>query len=143
VAAKKHVQILNHEQVTNKERYTVEQVANALERSYGVYSGAAKQLGCSPNTIRNYVDRYPALREICNEALERMLDYSELQLFRKIREGSLPAITFFLRNKGRSRGYCEKHEIGGNVNVDATLNGGLAGLYAELERRQRMGEESE
>ena len=61
-----------------KERYTVEQVANALTESAGLRSVAARKLGCSPSTVLNYITRHSQLLEVEAEAVEANLDLRAL-----------------------------------------------------------------
>jgi hypothetical protein len=39
------------------------------------------------------------------------LDFAEASLFKQIKEGNTPATVFFLKCKGKSRGYSDKSEI--------------------------------
>ena len=44
------------------------------------------------------------------------MDFTENQLLKKIKEGSEKSIMFYMKYKGRKRGYTEKLEIDGNIN---------------------------
>ncbi len=96
-----------------KERYTVEQVGKALRESAGLRSVAAKKLGCSPSTVLNYLTRHSQLLEVEAEAVEANLDRAEAKLMKKIDQGNMAAICFFLKCKGKHRGYVERTEISG------------------------------
>jgi hypothetical protein len=95
------------------ERFTVEQVETALRASAGIRSAAARMLGCAPSTIANYLDRHPALREVEAEILDQNLDLAETKLLTAIRDGNLTAVIFFLKTKGKLRGYTERAEVTG------------------------------
>ena len=88
-----------------KPKFTQKEVIEALKSSGGIISLAARKLGCSRTTIYNYIHRYAKVREAYEEITETWLDIAEMKLFQKILEGDLRAITFYLRNKGASRGY--------------------------------------
>ena len=88
-----------------KPKFTQKEVIEALRSSGGIISTVARKLGCSRTTIYNYIQRYAKVREAYEEITETWLDIAEMKLLQKILEGDLRAITFYLRNKGASRGY--------------------------------------
>jgi predicted transcriptional regulator len=93
-----------------RESFTQEQVAEALTAAGGVQADAARILGCSRSTINGYVRRYPHLQELLINTREETLDLAESQLQKKIKEGNMTAIIFFLKTQGKQRGYVEKGE---------------------------------
>ena len=95
-------------------KFTVEQIAEALKGSAGIRSGAALSLGCSRSTIANYVERHPDLSKIESEIVESNLDRAEFQLLKAITSGNLTAIIFYLKCKGKHRGYLERHQVEGS-----------------------------
>ncbi|WP_394849685.1 hypothetical protein LZC95_19810 [Pendulispora brunnea] len=95
------------------ERFRVEQVAEALRMSAGIFTAAANKLGCAPNTIKNYVQRHPSLQAVCDEAQFKTLDLAESKLLAAIGEGNLTAVIFYLKCRGKARGYVERAEISG------------------------------
>lgn len=48
----------------NTERYTYEEIAAALRKSYGNATQAGRLIGCTDRTIRSYISRYPKLKEV-------------------------------------------------------------------------------
>jgi hypothetical protein len=95
----------------SQEKFKPEQIAEALRHSAGIYTQAALIAGCSPSTIKNYVERYAWLQELVNELSEQHLDLAEGKLLKAINEGNLTAIIFYLKTKGKHRGYCERREV--------------------------------
>lgn len=95
------------------ERYTAQQVADALTASHGFVTAASKALGMSDQSVRNYIKKYDVVRQACDDARERMIDYAEGALYKKIQEGDTASIIFFLKTQGRKRGngYSEKSEM--------------------------------
>lgn len=91
-----------------REKFPLEQVEAALRASHGNQSKAAEMLGTSRSTINGYVRRHPELADAIDEVREVNLDIAEDALFRKIKEGNMAAIIFFLKTQGKSRGYDEK-----------------------------------
>jgi hypothetical protein len=94
-------------------KYTVEQIEAGLRAAAGIISAAAVKLNCTPRTIRNYLDKYPELREVEAEILDQNLDLAETKLLTAIRDGNLTAVIFYLKTKGKPRGYTERAELTG------------------------------
>ena len=89
-------------------KYTIAQVAKAITNAAGLRSIAAKSLGCSPTTVRNYIDKSPALQKTERECIDATLDLAEAKLLSNINQGKEPSIFFYLKCKGKGRGYQEK-----------------------------------
>ena len=94
-------------------KFTVEQIADALRESAGIRSAAARKLGCSPSTITNYVERHPDLSKVESDIVESNLDKAETQLLKAIASGNMTAIIFYLKCKGKHRGYMDRTRIEG------------------------------
>jgi hypothetical protein len=107
------------------ERYTVEQLIKAAEDQFGLPSLMARQLGCSSNTVRNYIRRYPTLRQVVDDQRESLVDRAELSLRGAVNSGEQWAVTLVLKTLGKSRGYVERQEVTGAENgpIRVTLVG--------------------
>ena len=101
--------------MTNK--FTKEQIIKQIIECKGFVSQIAKNLNCKPGTVRNYIKRFPELKEEIDEAREAMVDYAESKLLQNIKEGKEASIFFYLKTQGRSRGY------GDSSNIDLTSAG--------------------
>ena len=112
----------------NRLRFTVAKVEEALRRSVGIRSMAANLLGCAPNTVRNYIDRYPRLAQAETEILDFNLDLAEAKLQESIRKGNLTAVIFYLKCKGKERGYTERSQIVGPDGGPVLLKPDLSAL---------------
>lgn len=97
-----------------KQEYTVEQVAAALRAGAGIRSAAAAALGCVPNTIKNYIDKYPELEDIRLEIRESMIDLAEGVLLKLIKNENLGATIYYLKTQGKHRGWSERFELTGS-----------------------------
>jgi hypothetical protein len=93
-----------------RESFTVDQVAEALSAAGGVQADAARILNCSRSTLNGYVRRYPTLQELIIQTREETLDLAESQLIKKVKDGNMTAIIFYLKTQGKQRGYVEKGE---------------------------------
>ena len=90
----------------NKSEHIKKQIVAALEQSLGVVSSACRKVGISRTTFYKFQGE-------CKEIEEFALDYAESQLHKQIGEGSVAATIFYLKTKGKKRGYVERQEITG------------------------------
>lgn len=97
--------------LTKPERYTAEQVIAALEGTKGMVTLTARKLGCSAQTVRNYIERHPTIAAAYKEQREGFLDIAELSLQKAVQNGEGWAVCFALKTIGRSRGYVERIEV--------------------------------
>lgn len=91
--------------------FSYDQMAAAIEATYGVKTEAARLLGCDRMTVHRYIKKYPDLLELCKRQDDKILDLAEEMLFLKVMGGDMRAIMFTLRCKGKRRGWVEKHII--------------------------------
>jgi hypothetical protein len=89
-------------------KYSVSTVIEALREHHGLLTLAADALGCSRQTVYNYVERHPLVAEALIEERERFVDLAEQGLYEHLQERSPWAIGLVLRTLGRSRGYQDR-----------------------------------
>jgi hypothetical protein len=94
----------------NKDRYTQQRVIDAIQAAKGIKATAAQSLGCSRQTVTNYIDRYPAVKEAYDEAIQTSIDLAQSKLIALVEREEWPAIRFMLVTLGKSRGYTERTE---------------------------------
>ena len=92
-------------------KFTMAQVADALRASGGIRLSAAKLLQCSRSTITNYIDRSKRLQALEHEIVETNLDIAENALVKGLKDGDKTFVIFFLKTKGKHRGYVERQEV--------------------------------
>ncbi len=97
--------------MAKKPHLTVDKIAESLRATGGIISHAATALGVHRSTISRRIGRSEVLKAVMEEATEGALDIAEETLMNKIKEGNLTAVIFFLKTKGRGRGYIEKHHV--------------------------------
>ena len=95
------------------QRFTPQQVADALNETRGMVFLAAKKLGCSDVTIYNYAKRYKAVGDALRQQRGQFVDMAELKLWNAVNEGEAWAVQFALRTLGKERGYVERQEVTG------------------------------
>ena len=76
----------------------------------GILTTAARKLGCASCTVYEYLQRFPALKDVLAEARESSVDLAESKLIEAIKADNLTAIIFYLKTQGKSRGYSERSE---------------------------------
>lgn len=82
-----------------------EKIAEALRRSKGNISNAAKCLKCTRKTIYARVEKNEEFRAILEEGREILVDLAETQLEKNVKAGDQRAIEFTLRSLGKRRGW--------------------------------------
>lgn len=92
-------------------RLSIHRVEEALRNSAGIVLAAANILGCSPTTVRAHVAKHKRLQRVITEIEEDTCDLAESQLLKAIGAGDLKAVIFYLKTKGKRRGFSEKSEI--------------------------------
>ena len=97
--------------MANKNKYTLDQIKDAINKAGGFISIACKSLGCTRKTIYNYIDKYPELKDVVNDIREHYLDIAEASLIQKVKDGNTPELLFYLKTQGKKRGYVEKQQI--------------------------------
>jgi hypothetical protein len=95
------------------ERYTAAQIIEALKATKGMVYLAADKLGCSHQTVYNYIERYPTVKTEWDSQNGKMGDTAELKLYQAIINGEPWAVAFYLKTKGKTRGYVERSEVTG------------------------------
>lgn len=105
------------------EKFTAEQVADALTETRGMKTLAAKRLGCAYNTIQRYIDKYASVRDALDRAHESLGDQVELALFDEaVNKRNTAALIFLAKTKFKARGYVERSEVtgaaGGAIRVE-------------------------
>jgi hypothetical protein len=97
----------------------------ALEKNLGVLSTACKAAGVSKTTIYNWMKADPNFREQVEGVQDYALDFVESKLFGAINNGNVVAAIFYLKTKGKARGYVERQEFagvdGGPLNISLNL----------------------
>ena len=82
-----------------------------MEQSLGVVTQACKMVGVSRVTYYDYYNNDPEFKKQIDEIQNVALDFAESQLHKQIQDGSAAATIFYLKTKGKKRGYIERQEI--------------------------------
>lgn len=107
-------------------KYTVEQIAWALRKNSGLVMPTAKTLQCSRRTIHFYLERYPELVRVQNEARKDITALAEIKLVESIKRGDNWSTSLWL--KTQTRQYNEKLQMehtgpeGGPIQIEAEVS---------------------
>ena len=88
-------------------------VLRALVTSLNVVSSACAKSGVSRARFYIYVRDDPEFARITKELDEYTLDFVEQRLYGLIQTGDTAATIFFLKTRGKARGYVERQELTG------------------------------
>ena len=83
----------------------------ALEKSLGVVTTACKTAGVARSTHYDWMAADAKYKEAVEGLQDVALDFAESKLFKSIENGSDTATIFYLKTKGKKRGYIERQEV--------------------------------
>lgn len=87
-----------------------------LKEGQGIISYACDVIGISRACYYKWIESDPKFKERADEINERVVDVVESKLLNAINDDDLTAIIFYLKTKGKKRGYVERVEQDVNVN---------------------------
>jgi len=96
----------------NKDRHIKkESIIAALEKSLGVVTVACKQADVPRSTYYKWLNEDEEFAKAVKDIENIALDFGESQLHKQIGDGNTSATIFFLKTKGKKRGYVERNEV--------------------------------
>ena len=90
---------------------------NALEKSLGVVTSACLETKIDRTTHYRWLKEDEEYKRGVEDIENIAIDFVESKLYGNIKRGDVTSILFFLKTKGKKRGYIERQEI------DHTTNG--------------------
>lgn len=91
-------------------QYIYDKVRLALETTGGNVKDTAELIGRGRDFVYSMMERYPALANIRTSAEDELLDVAERWVKRGIEMGIEKYVIFFLKTKGRRRGWITQNE---------------------------------
>jgi len=109
--------------MNKSEQLKKEQLLEALTKSLGIVSTACLSVGVSRTTYYKYYNEDKDFKTLVDDISDVAIDFAESKLFDLMREGHPTAIIFYLKTKGKKRGYVEKQELdlGNNFPTNITV----------------------
>lgn len=105
--SQKRLAKLLDEKIKNKKA----RLLTALKKHHGHISYACKECQIDRKTFYDYYHADEAFKEIVKEIEESNLDLVERKLIQNIKANDTTSIIFYLKCKGRVRGYVDKQHI--------------------------------
>ena len=85
----------------------------ALEQSLGIVTVACKKADIPRSTFYKWLKEDEEFKKQVIDIENIALDFAESQLHKQISDNSTSATIFYLKTKGKKRGYIERQEITG------------------------------
>ena len=82
-----------------------------LEKAHGVVTQACQKAKVSRAQFYRYWNSDENFKKQCDDIQESAVDFVESQLFKQIEGGNITGQIFYLKTKGKHRGYVEKTQI--------------------------------
>jgi AcrR family transcriptional regulator len=108
--------------MSNRVEHTKRTLIEAMEASLGVVTTACKKVGVSRTTFYEYYKTDEDFKNTVDELEAVALDFAESQLHKQIKDGNTAATIFYLKTKGKKRGYIERIENDHSIKGDSIKN---------------------
>jgi transposase-like protein len=83
----------------------------ALKNNNGNISEACQAINIGRQTYYSWIEKDETFKQDAEDAQESLIDLAESKLVENIKDNDNTSIIFFLKTKGKKRGYIEKQEI--------------------------------
>ena len=103
---------MNHQNSTLKKAMIV-----ALEQSLGIVTTACLTVGIDRKTHYNWLKDDEDYKASVESIQDITLDFAESQLHKQIKDGEVTSTIFYLKTKGKKRGYVERVEQDVSINL--------------------------
>ena len=95
---------------------SIERIAEVYKKKGCNVTATCAALNISRRTFYNKKEKSKTLQDLLAEADESMLDFAESKLIEHINNNDITSLIFFLKTKGKKRGYVERTEHDVNAN---------------------------
>mgnify|MGYP003339624926 CR=1 FL=1 len=111
IPAKNSVRDYKKEQLRTSQHKKI--ILKSLEKTYGIVTEALRISGLkiSRRTIYEWLKNDPEFAQARQDAEEKALDLAEKKLIKRMQNEDMTALIFYLKCKGKSRGYIDRQEI--------------------------------
>lgn len=99
-----------------KNNITIEKIAEIYKKKGCNITAACAALNITRQTFYTRKAKSKKLQELIDEADESLLDFAESKLVEHINNNDITSLIFFLKTKGKKRGYVERTEHDVNAN---------------------------
>lgn len=99
-----------------------ELLLGVLKKNGGVICKACESVNISRMQYYRWLKEDAEFADKVKEVEESMIDFVESKLMTLINDGDTTATIFYLKTKGKNRGYVEKVQLDGNLNTDVKIS---------------------
>lgn len=99
-----------------KNNITIEKIAEVYKKKGCNITATCAALNISRRTFYQKKKKSKSLQDLLAEADESILDFAESKLIEHINNNDITSLIFFLKTKGKKRGYVERTEHDVNAN---------------------------
>ena len=96
--------------MTTKTDIQKKAMIEALEKSLGIVTTACKTVGIARSTHYEWIEKDEAYKKEVESISDMVIDFAESKLHKLIDGGDTSATIFYLKTKGKKRGYIERVE---------------------------------
>ena len=93
----------------------------ALEKCMGIASTDCKMVGICRTSHYEWIIEDEQYRKDVESVQDMVIDFAESSLHRQIEEGNPTSTIFYLKTKGKKRGFVEKTEIEHSGAIESTV----------------------
>lgn len=100
---------------------------DALVEAKGIVTSACAVVGIARKTHYEWYNEDDVYKEQVDDIQDIALDFAENRLYELIEKGDTTATIFYLKTRGKRRGYIEKTEVqqsGSLTNINVTVDSG-------------------
>jgi hypothetical protein len=97
----------------NKTEQHKKAIIEALEKHLGIVTTACRTVGVGRTTFYGWLNDDKEFAKQVEDIQNIALDFAESQLHKQIGDGNTSATIFYLKTKGKGRGFVERQEITG------------------------------
>jgi hypothetical protein len=97
-----------------------QKILESLEKNLGLVTPTCKEVGISRNQFYIYYNTDVDFKNSVDDINEIIIDFAENQLFKNIKDRDKASIFFYLKYRGRKRGYSDSVDV--NLSGDININ---------------------
>lgn len=89
----------------NKNKFTAQQLIDAMPGSGGIIANIARYIGGDWNTVKKYIETMPTVKAAYDAEVESLLDLAESNIVQSLKLGDISTSKWYLSQKAKKRGY--------------------------------------
>lgn len=93
-------------------------VIEKMKKTLGNVTASCEAAQIARTTYYDWYEKDPEFRAAIDAIAESCIDFAESSLLQQIKDGNPTSTIFYLKTKGKKRGYVETHELTGKDGKD-------------------------